>query len=104
MKKKNSQHYMGKNTGYELKDGVYYIAPYYINQFDELSSKREGLNQMLGMVSRHVAQDLQEILKAELKVWQDVKEDINLADNVNWVYLAGKIYQKEAPKETKGED
>ena len=47
MKEKvNPNHHMGKQTGYELVDGIYHVAPVYQQQFDAFASKQSGIEKM----------------------------------------------------------
>ena len=58
MKEKvNPNHHMGKQTGYELIDGVYHIAPMYQEQFAKIAYQKDGIEQMVAMVTKHAAAD-----------------------------------------------
>ena len=89
--KENPNHFMGKQTGYELVDGKYHIAPLHSGQFDYLADKEAGIKSMLNAVADHVAKDLEEITKARREVWKRLAEDIGLDMQKNWVYRNGVV-------------
>ena len=98
-KKKEGTNRMGKRTGYDLVDGVYHIAPMYTRQFEELWALRRGIEDMLAIVIKHAAKDLEPINKAYTKLWCNLADDIGLVLGVpgkEWNYYTdGTIKQKE---------
>ncbi len=50
-KKTDANHFMGKSTGYRLIDGVYHIAPVYIERFDRISDQQVGIEKMVKAVA-----------------------------------------------------
>ena len=104
-KKKKDTNHMGKHTGYELVDGVYHIAPVYISQFGDLGAQRAGIEDMLAMVTRHAAKDLEVVARAYRKLWDDVAEDLGLdITSGEWGYYRnGTIKQKDSHKEAIGQ-
>lgn len=89
-KKEVTSHHMGKETGYDLVNGEYSIAPLYCQQFDYLTNKEAGIKEMLNTVADHVAKDLEDIIKKKQEVWRKLSEDIGLDfKNKNWVYHNG---------------
>jgi len=90
-----SNHHTGKRTGYELIDGVYHTAPIYHNQFMEITHRRDALDEMLNMVTAHVAKDLEDIRKTSHKIWEDIADDIGLDKSKNWLYhMDGTVREK----------
>jgi hypothetical protein len=47
---------MGKRTGYEILDGKYYIAPTHSQSFDEISTARSGVDELVRTVNNYAAQ------------------------------------------------
>jgi hypothetical protein len=93
----NPNHYMGKETGYTLKDAVYYIAPLYQQQFDFLMTQEKGIAKMLEIVTDHAATDLQKLAEQNVKLWKTITDDIGLDLTKRWEY----IYQSGTVKERK---
>ena len=96
MKEKiNPNHHMGKQTGYDLIDGVYHIAPLYQNQFVEIEHKKRGIEQMVTMVTHHASEELTELSKANQEVWKRLSEDLELDIAKSWSYSNGTIRELE---------
>ena len=94
MKEKvNPNHHMGKQTGYDLVDGAYRIAPLYQNQLDFIIHQKEGIEQMVAMVTKHAAQDLTELSKKEQAIWNELSDDIGLPKDKKWAYSNGTIVE-----------
>lgn len=87
----NTNHHMGKITGYELIDGEYHIAPLYRERFAKIALKRQGLREMLNMVTKHTAVDLEILIEEAQIVWDDLADDIGINLSDGWEYLNGKI-------------
>ncbi len=79
-------HHMGKLTGYELKDGVYHIAPTYTNRFREITEQHEGVANMLKIVTEHASKDLERLAGLKNKIWDEVCDDLGLDRDGKWVY------------------
>lgn len=90
----NPNNHMGKKTGYTLIDGVYHIAPVYQEQFDFITHKKVGIDQMLAMVTMHAAQDLTELTKQSEAIWKVLADDIGLPKDKIWQYLNGVVSEK----------
>ena len=89
MKKVFSNHLMGKETGYEIINGEYHIAPKYWEQFDELKHKEIGIRRMLEMVTDHASEDLKVISEQRQKVFKTISEDIGIDLSQPWYFLNG---------------
>jgi len=100
MTRKKETHFVGKHTGYELIDGEYHIATYYIEKFSHLELKKYSLSEMLRLIGKHVAEDLEVIRKGEIKLFDDVKDDLGLDPSGRWIYSNGKVYQEANNEET----
>ena len=87
--KENPNHRMGKQTGYELIDGEYHIAPLYQDRFENIIFKKKGIGDMLKIVTTHASEDLENLIKLENRIWKDLTEDIGLDTKVNWTYNRG---------------
>lgn len=96
--KENPNHHMGKRTGYELKDGVYHIAPLYAEQFQKLNEEKAGIEEVLEVVTRHATERMKQVVKIRSRIFQDIYDDIGLDSSENWVYSGGKISKQEADK------
>uniref|UniRef100_A0A6H1ZSL2 Uncharacterized protein n=1 Tax=viral metagenome TaxID=1070528 RepID=A0A6H1ZSL2_9ZZZZ len=86
-KKEATNYYMGKQTGYELIEGVYHIAPLYQEQFRRMSLEKSGIDEMLRMVTSHAAKDLERLNKVNEQIWADLAEDIGLNNDMKWQYF-----------------
>jgi len=95
-KNENPNYHMGQRTGYTLINGEYHIAPAYVEQFAKLNHKKRGISEMLEMVNRHAAQDLEQISIAEKRLWDSITEDIGLERDVAWTYHNGIIWKPES--------
>ena len=97
MKEKvNPNHHMGKQTGYELIDGVYHIAPLYVEQFTKLAHQRLGIEEMVAMVTKHAADDLTQLSKLNQQIWEELYEDLGLDKSKPWKYKGdGTIEEKQ---------
>ena len=97
-KKIDTTHHMGKHTGYHLIDGVYHIAPAYSIQFDDLLAQWEGVDDMLGCVTRHAAKELEALAKQRIRIWDELLDDLGLklADGPWEYYRDGTIKKREA--------
>ncbi|MDO9580136.1 MAG: hypothetical protein Q7J06_06155 [Bacteroidales bacterium] len=87
----DTNYHKGKETGYHLINGEYHIAPLYQGQFDFLHDKKNGIEEMLAMVSRHSAQDLEAISKATRQLWDRLAEDIGIDKAAGWTYQNGVV-------------
>ena len=97
--KPNPNYHMGKETGYELINGEYHIAPMYWAQFDRLRDERAGISDMLAMVTRHANSDLAKIAKAQNELWARIAEDIGVDITKGYTYWNGVVKPQEPPKE-----
>ncbi len=93
--KENPNHHMGKQTGYELINGEYHIAPMYCEQLDALMRRAGGIEDMLHIVTHHASVDLEQIRKDEKKVWDALSEDIGLEKGQAWIYRNGVVKKQE---------
>ena len=84
-------HHVGKKTRYDLKGGVYSIAPLYQEQFDETAHEQKGIDDMLAMVTRHAADDLKRLSEKRQRIWDALQDDIGLDKSVNWRYNSGEV-------------
>ena len=95
MKKDESSHRMGKETGYQVINGVYHIAPLYWEQFEKINNDITGIKNMLDMVTTHAQKDLSELQRQQNLIFKKLSEDIGLDISKQWVYSNGTI--KEIP-------
>lgn len=93
---------VGKQTGCTVKDGVYHIAPVYVQQFDALQEKRAAIDQLVAIVTDRCIEHKSEIIKANRALWAQLTEDLGLDPNKNWQYQNGVVTEKkEDAPETK---
>ena len=93
--KENPNHHMGKRTGYELIDGVYHIAPLYIQRMDEAQMRKVGVDDMLASVTKHASKDLEEIAKTYKRIWDDMADDLGLDfRDGDWQYSSNGTVRK----------
>ena len=85
-KAKETTHFSGKYSGYELIDGVYHIAPMYTDQFAKLSDRREGVNQLLKSVVRHVEEINREIALEQRGLWERLYDDLGFDKRKHYSY------------------
>lgn len=98
------KHLMGKHTGYEItKDGRYYPAPSWTQQFDHLFSERSAITFLANSI---VAQSQERLVKVEdalLKAKEGLVDDLGLDPAKPWVYHGGEDgYLDEQPKAKRG--
>lgn len=74
-KKENPNHHMGKETGYELIDGVYHIAPMYSEHFDTLNYREQGIKNMLNAVTEHLGLDTSKRYVYQRGTLREIPED-----------------------------
>src|SRR3990167_9188109 len=79
-------HFMGKYTGYSLKDGKYHIAPTYTERFDKLLDEQSGLNALVEAVNNHVKKEYADIATQRRKLWDAIREDLSLDPKKEWTY------------------
>jgi hypothetical protein len=96
--KSNPNYHMGKQTGYELINGEYHIAPTYQERFSHLTMKQVAIQTLVNSVMDHASQDLQEIIKQQQKVWEDLAEDIGIDIKLKWVYNGSVLKLENPPK------
>jgi len=94
--KENPNHRMGKTTGYDLINGDYHIAPLYQERFAQIALKRQGIREMLDIVTEHAAKDLELLGEETQKLWQELAEDIGIKINGGWIYTDGIVSKKES--------
>lgn len=82
--KEKPNHFMGKSTGYELIDGVYYLASMYTDSFRKLADRQEGIDQLMKSVVTHVAEINKEIALERRNLWERISEDLGLDKNKSW--------------------
>ncbi len=96
--RENPNYHMGKQTGYELINGEYHIAPVYWESFDRLAQQTDGIDMMLKVVTRHASDDLAMIAKQRVELWKRLVEDIGIEMGAGWVYQNGVVKKIEVPK------
>ncbi len=84
--KENHNHHMGKQSGYELINGEYHIAPMYVAQFDALEDRAIGIKHMLEIVATHASEDLEQIRKQQRRVWETLADDLGIDLSKGWKY------------------
>ena len=84
--KKKTEHFNGKATGYELKDGVYHIAPMYQETFDKLGVRRAAVDRLLQSVTDHCVELNMETEKASKVLWDSIRKDLDLDPAKQWTY------------------
>lgn len=99
---------IGIRTGYEVKDGKYYIAPCYRDEFLRYRNERVALDQLLQAVLSHVAQFQTAVVAAERKLWDEILADFGLTDGDDgyWQYSFSEkclVWKSTAGTETKEE-
>lgn len=75
----DSGHRMGKYCGYTLKEGgLIRPAPTYAQQFEKLSSERNGINDLMKLFSSHCADLLAEMNRINVRLWDSICADYGL--------------------------
>ena len=101
-KVKETNYSMGKHSGYELIDGVYHIAPMYIDAFSKLAARADGVDQLIKSVTKHIADINNEIASEYQSLWQRLCDDLGLDKNKSYCYNHdGTIRVKEEKEERK---
>lgn len=85
-KKEATNHFVGKHSGYELIDGVYYIAPMYTDAFAKLQERTVGMDQFVKSVTRHVVEMNKELASEQQKLWQRLQEDLGIDIQKGYCY------------------
>lgn len=84
------EHRMGQRCGYTLKDdGRIVPAPTYVDQLDQCSSERSGINDLMKLFSSHCADLLAEINRRQARVWKSICEDYGLDKETHDIYFDG---------------
>jgi len=94
-KKNNTNHHMGKQSGYDLIDGVYHIAPMYCKRFDDFRLRKAGIDEMLACVTGHASEELEQLYGQRKRLWDEIAEDLDLDASVPWIYYNGTIKKQE---------
>ena len=68
----------GKYTGYTLKDGKYYPAPTYVDQFRLIAARRSAIEGLMAMIFRHATHDLEEVAKTQRELWKTIGDDYGI--------------------------
>ena len=89
----NPNHHMGKQTGYELIDGAYHIAPLYKERMSLLTFQKQGIDEMLASVTQHASKDFERIASENHTLWKDIADDIGLDQTVTWQYTNGVVHK-----------
>jgi len=85
-KVKEANHSMGKRSGYELVDGVYHIAPMYIDAFAKLADRNAGVDNLVKSVAKHVAELNKDIACEQRNLWLRLYEDLGLDKSKTYQY------------------
>lgn len=92
----DTNHHMGKRTGYELINGEYHIAPTYWQQFDFLAFREAGIKKILEIITDHFADDLKNIKEAEHKIFIELADDLGIELADGWTYSNGVLKRAES--------
>ncbi len=99
--KENPYHHMGNQTGYDLINGEYHIAPLYVQQFDNLACEATGIRVMLEMVTTHAAHDLKTLSEVRMRLWKELEDDLGIDTTTGtWSYQRGVVRQEIAQQPT----
>lgn len=79
-------HYMGKHTGYDVRDGKIYPAPALTDIYHSIQDRRRGLDRYLETVNLFIAQQYEQLAKEERLWWQKLAEDLRLDYSTGWIY------------------
>ena len=92
----------GKYTGYTLKDGKYYPAPTYVDQFKQLAARRAAIDGLMKVIFDHATHDQERIETAQRALWKTIGDDygIDLLGR-EWVYSL--VTQSIEPKKSEKE-
>jgi hypothetical protein len=92
--KANPNRHMGKYTGYELINGEYHLAPLYVEQFDKLTERKFGINNMFEIIMRYVEKDLGTLAHDEHLLWEKLGDDIGINIKEGWTYSDNGVVKK----------
>lgn len=88
--KADTNHRMGKYTGYDVVDGGYRIAPRYEQQFDECNYREAGIKQLINSVLDHANNEMASIMERRQKLFEELADDIGIdLTSGNWSYGHG---------------
>ena len=85
-KVKETTHFRGKHSGYELIDGVYHIAPMYTDSFAKLADRTIGVDGLVNSVVRHAAEINKEIACEQRILWERLYDDLDLDRSKRYHY------------------
>lgn len=92
-------HKAGKYTGYEVRNGKYFIAPIYRQEMDTLLARMRGIDTVLKAVITFSGEDSARIQAERMTLWKRIEEDLALDISVGewqYDYVHGCIYRVEA--------
>ena len=78
VKAKDTTHFMGKKTGYELIDGAYHIAPMYSDWFDKLADQKASADDLMKSVIKHLNKINTSIASEQRQWWEMIYDDLGL--------------------------
>jgi hypothetical protein len=93
---------LGKQTGCDVIDGVYHIAPMYVQTFDMLRERRVGVDRLITTVTDHCVELNAAIERAQSEVWARIREDLGLDPNKTWEYKDGVVTEVKPSPDIKG--
>ena len=71
-------HRLGKFTGYDLRDGKYYIASTHKDSFERIREERRALEMLFVMVTDHIAKRLEAVTSAQSRWWAGIEDDLGI--------------------------
>lgn len=85
-KTEDKNYFMGKETGYELINGVYHVAPRYQNIFERIMAQKTGVDALVQSVSKYAAETGAQIASEQSRTWVMLYDDLGLDKTKNWGY------------------
>lgn len=71
-------HKSGKYTGYELRDGKYFVAPMYVEQLQSLKEESMAVEDLLRSVSGFATKQFAALRKRQHEIWTRMSDDLGV--------------------------
>lgn len=94
-----SGHYMGKRTGFELRDGKYFIDPVHRSTIDDVLLEYIALQTFIDAMNRHVHGEVLKLKRREKEFWDRLCDDLGLERTDRLLYENGAVYYADEKSE-----
>lgn len=76
--------YDGKRTGYEIRGGKVYPAPFYTRAMDQIMDREQGVNELVQAVANYAAAEHTRLAALQRQWWEELFEDLGMQGD--WTY------------------